>query len=98
MMDLKKNGNEGIIINDVRVSSYPLKRKHLVELLIIKDKIKDKDTDEIIEKPHFTVIKNLSRLFRESIYDKGLHYCKKYYCSFKSKEKLEKGSYSIMFR
>ena len=47
MMDLKKKGNEGIIINDVRVSSYPLKRKHLVELLIIKDRIKDDNKGKI---------------------------------------------------
>ena len=37
-------------INDVRVSPYSLKRKHLVELLIIEDKIKDKNTGKIIEK------------------------------------------------
>ena len=67
-----------------------MKRKHLVELLIIKEKTKDEDTNEIIEKSHFTTIKNLSRLFRGSKYDKGLHYCKKCYFSFKSKEKLEK--------
>ena len=73
---------EEIKINDVRVSPYALKRKHLVELLIINDKI------ESIS--HFTVIKNLSRLFRGSKYDKGLHFCKKCYCSFNSKEKLEK--------
>ena len=81
---------EGIKIEDVRVSTYTLKRKHLVELLIIKEKTKYEDTNEIIEKSHFTTIKNLSRLFRGSKYDKGLHYCKKCYFSFKSKEKLEK--------
>ena len=80
---------EGININDVRVSPYALKRKHLVELLIIIEKIKDENTNEIIKKSHFTMIKSLSRLFRGSKYDKGLHYCKKYYCSFRSKEKLE---------
>ena len=37
-------------INDVRVSPYSLKRKHLVELLIIEDKIKDENTGKIIEK------------------------------------------------
>ena len=45
--EIKKNGNQGIIINDVRVSSYPLKRKHLVELLIIKDRIKDDNKGKI---------------------------------------------------
>ena len=77
-------------IKDVRVSPYALKRKHLVELLIIKEKTKDEDTNEIIEKSHFTTLKNLLRLFRGSKYDKGLYYCKKCYFSFKSKEKLEK--------
>ena len=72
---------EEIKINDVRVSPYALKRKHLVELLIINDKI------ESIS--HFTVIKNSSRLFRGPKYDKGLHFCKKCYCLFNSKEKLE---------
>ena len=81
---------EGIRIKDVRVSHYALKRKHLVELLIIKEKTEDEGTNEIIEKSYFTTIKNLSRLFRGSKYDKGLHYCKKYYCSFKSEEELEK--------
>ena len=53
------NTKEGIKINDVRVSPYALKRKHLVELLIIKERIKDENTGEIIEKSHYTVIKNL---------------------------------------
>ena len=44
------NTKEGIVIKDARVSSHALKRKHLVDLLIIKDKIKDIDTNEIIEK------------------------------------------------
>ena len=35
-----ENAKEGIVIKDVRVSPYALKRKHLVELLIIKDKEK----------------------------------------------------------
>ena len=81
---------EGIRIKDVRVSHYALKRKYLVELLIIKEKTEDEGTNEIIEKSYFTTIKNLSRLFRGSKYDKRLHYCKKCYCSFKSEEKLEK--------
>ena len=87
---IKEDAKEGIRIKDVRLSPYALKRKHLVELLIIKEKIKDGDTNEIIEKLYVTTIKNLSRLFRGSKYDKWLHYCKKCYCSFKSKEKLEK--------
>ena len=58
------------------MSSHPLKRKHLVELLIIKYQIKDIDTNEIIEKTHLTTIKSISRLFRGSKYDKGLHYWK----------------------
>ena len=40
---------------DVRVSPYPLKRNHLVELLIIKDN----------EKKHFTVIKSISGLYTD---------------------------------
>ena len=76
------NTKEGIKINDVRVFPYALKRKHLVELLISNDKIKGIS--------HFTVIKNLSGLFRDSKYNKALYYCKKCYSSFKSKEKLEK--------
>ena len=51
-------------INDVRVSPYALKRKRLVELLIIKEKIKDENKGETIEKSHYTTIKNLSRLFQ----------------------------------
>ena len=31
--------------------------------MIIKEKITDEDTDEIIEKSYFTTIKSLSRLF-----------------------------------
>ena len=54
--------------------SHALKRKHLAELLIIKDKIKDIDTNKNIEKAHFTTIKSISRLFRGSKYDKGLYY------------------------
>ena len=41
---------------------------------MIKDKIKDIDTNEVIEKTHFTTIKSISRLFRGSKYDKGLYY------------------------
>ena len=92
---IKEDGNsddntkEGIVIKDYRVSPHALKRKHLVELLIIKDKIKGIDTNEIIEKEHFTTIKSISRLFRGSKYNKGLYYCKKRYCSFQSEKKLE---------
>ena len=59
----ENNTKEGIRIKDVRVSPYALKRKHLVELLIIEEKTEDEDTNEIIEKSHFTTIKNLSSLF-----------------------------------
>ena len=76
------NTKEEIKINDVRVSPYALKRKHLVELLIIKDKINGIS--------HYTTIKHLSRLFRNCKYDEGLHYCKKSYCSFRSNKELEK--------
>ena len=72
-----ENNKEGIVIKDVGVSQYALKRKHLVELLIIKGK----------EKTHFTTIKGVSRLLRWSKQDSGLFYCKKCYCSFKSEEK-----------
>ena len=58
-------------------------------LLIIIDKIKDIDTNEIIEKTYFTTIKSISRLFWRSKYDKKLYYCKKCYRSFQSEEKLE---------
>ena len=51
-----ENTKERIVIKDVRVSPYALKRKHLVELLIIKEK----------EKTHFTIIKSISRLLRGS--------------------------------
>ena len=77
-------------MNAARVSPFAVKRKHLVELLIIKERIKDEDTDEIIEKFYFTTIKSLLRLFWGSKCDRGLYYCKNYYCSFRSKEKLEK--------
>ena len=87
--DNDDNTKEGIVIKDVRVSPHALKRKHLVELLIIKDKIKDIDANETIEETHFTTIKSIWRLFRGSKYDKGLYYCKKCYCSFNSEEKLE---------
>ena len=83
-----ENTKEGIVIKDVRVSPYALKRKHLVELLITKEKVKDKDTNKIIEKTHFTTIKNISRLSRGSKYDKGMYYSKKCYCSFSSEEIL----------
>ena len=73
-----ENTKDGIVIKDVRVSPYALKRKHLGELLVIKDK----------EKTHFTTIKSISILLHGSKYDKGLYYCKKCYCSFKSEEKL----------
>ena len=39
---------------------------------MIKDKIKDIDINEIIEKTHFTRIKSMSRLFQGSKYDKRL--------------------------
>ena len=54
---------------------------------MIKDKIKDIDTNEVIEKTHFTTIKSISRLFRGSKYDKW--FCKEYYSSFQWEEKLE---------
>ena len=63
-------------MKDIRASPYALKRKHLVELLTIKDKVKDEDTNSIIEKTHFTTIKSTSRLFRGSKYDKRMCYCK----------------------
>ena len=69
----------GIKINDVRISPYATQRKHLVELLIIKDG----------ENKHFLTIKNISRLLIESKYDFEMYYCKKCYCSFKSTEILE---------
>ena len=47
---------EGIRIKDVRVSHHFLKRKHLVELLNIKEKTEDEDTSEIIERSYFTTI------------------------------------------
>ena len=43
-----------------------------------------------MKKKHYTTIKSISRLFRNSKYDKGLYYCKKCYCSFRSNKKLEK--------
>ena len=55
------NIKEGIKSNDVRVSPYALKRKHLVELSIIKDEIEDDNTGETIEKEHYTTIKSISR-------------------------------------
>ena len=73
-----ENTKEGIVIKDVRVSPYTLKRKHLVELSIIKDR----------ENAHFTTMKSVSRLLHGSKYDKRLHYCKNCYCSFMSEEKL----------
>ena len=73
-----ENTKEVILIKDARVSPHALKRKHLVELLIIKDK----------EKIHFTTIKSIWRLLRRSKHGSGLFYCKKCYCSFKSEEKL----------
>ena len=73
-----ENTKEGIVIKDVRVSPYALKRKHLVELSIIKDR----------ENAHFTTMKSVSRLLHGSKYDKRLHYCKNCYCSFMSEEKL----------
>ena len=72
------NTKEGIVIKDARVSLHALQGKHLLELLIIKEK----------EKTHFTTIKSISRLLHGSKYDKGLYCCKKCYCSFKSEEKL----------
>ena len=50
-----ENTKEGTVIKDVRVSPYASKRKHLVELLIIKDN----------EKKNFTVIKSISRLYTD---------------------------------
>ena len=41
---------EGIVIRDVRVSPYALKRKHLVELLIIKKKLKTKILTKLLKK------------------------------------------------
>ena len=54
-----ENTKEGIVIKDVRVSPYALKRKHLDDLLIIKDK----------EKRHFTTLKSISKLLRGSKHD-----------------------------
>ena len=76
--DNNQNTKEGIIIKDVKVLPNALKRKHLVELLIIKYK----------ENTHFTTIKNISKLLHGSKYNKGLYYGKKCYCFFKSEEKL----------
>ena len=71
-----ENTREGIVIKDVGVWPYALKRKHLVQLLIIKDK----------ESTHFTTIKSISKSLHGSKFEKGLYYCKKCYCSFKSEE------------
>ena len=63
---------------------YPIKkndatqRKHLVELLIIRDG----------ENKHFFTISNISRLLSGSKHDRGMHYCKKCYCSFRIIETL----------
>ena len=86
----ENNIKEGIKINDVRVSPFALKRNHLVELLIIKEKVKDEIKMKLLKNHILLQKKSLSRLFRGSKYDKGLYYCKKCYCSFKLKGKLEK--------
>ena len=72
------NNKKGIVIEDVRISPYALKRKDLIELMIIQDK----------EKAHFTAIKSIPILLKGSKHDKGLYYCKKCYCTFQSEEKL----------
>ena len=67
-----------IKINDVRISPHAAQRKHLVELLIIRDG----------ENKHFFTISNISRLLSGSKHDRGMHYCKKCYCSFRIIETL----------
>ena len=47
--------------------SHALKRKHLVELLIIKDKIKDIDTNENIEKTFYNNKKDIKIISRIKI-------------------------------
>ena len=55
-----------------------MQRKHLVEILIIRD----------AEKDYYLSIRNISRLSHGSKYDRGMYYCKKCYCSFKTPEIL----------
>lgn len=77
---LKKCKNKArIIINDVRRSPHATKRKHLVELLMIRDG----------QNKHFLTIRSISRLLSGSKYDFGMNYCKKCYCSFKAKQTIE---------
>ena len=65
---IKEDAKEGIRIKNVRVSPYALKRKHLVELLIIKEKLKDGDTNEIIEKLYVTTIKLIKIISRIKVW------------------------------
>ena len=64
--------------NDVRISLHATQRKHLVELLIIRDG----------ENKHFFTISNISRLLPGSKHDRGMHYGKICYCSFRIIETL----------
>ena len=73
---------------------------HLVGLLMIKDKIRYIDINEIIEKTHFTTIKSISRLFRGSKYDKRLYYCKDIILHFNEKKnyKIYRFQYVLMLK
>ena len=81
--------NDKIILYDGRTSPHTYKRKHLVELLIIKDKIRDEITDEIIERKHYTTIMNIYALFRNSKSDNKFEYCRKCYTEFENHTYLD---------
>ena len=56
-----------MVMKDIRASPYALKRKHLVELLTIKDKVKDEDTNNIIEKTFYNNKKHIKIISRIKI-------------------------------
>ena len=89
-IDKSESGNEDINDNktnkkrkciqlsDVRISPFDGKRKYSLNFLIIRDG----------DNEHYLAIRSISRLFHGSKYDKGVYYCEKCYCSFRSIKEL----------
>ena len=73
-----KKKRKCIQLSDVRISPYAGKRKYSVNLLIIRDG----------DNEYYLTIRSISRLFHGSKYYKGVYYCEKCYCSFRSIKEL----------
>ena len=70
---------KSIQIGDIRISKYAGQREHTVNLLVITEG----------DKKDYLGNRSISRLFRGSLYDRGMEYCDRCYSSFRAKKRFK---------